>query len=74
MTSVMIVVATIEMFMMDDPEITSFAKPLSPQDKEEQGAVNFADYGYLLSVATIINDKVSEVPPEVAKLTAYRLA
>ena len=70
MTFVMIVVAAVEMFMMDDPEITSFAKPLTPQDKEEQGAVNFAEYGYLLSVAASINGKISEVPPEVASLTA----
>ena len=61
------------MFLMEDPEVTQFARPLSPQEKEDQGAVNFEEEGYYLGVVPFINGSPRPIPPQVGHIAAKRI-
>ena len=71
MTLILLAVALNESVSMDDPGITSFARPLSKQEKHDLGPVNFADRHYSTALLAFINGKFAQVPPEVGRLAAY---
>ena len=58
---------------MEDPIITSLARPLSKEEKQNQKVINFAEQDFFVGVAALINDQLSTVPAEVGRLYAeYR--
>ena len=38
------------MILMEEPEITSYALPLSVEDRSEIAPVNFKDFDYVLAI------------------------
>jgi len=38
-----------EVALMEDPEIVSYARPMSLADRKSIGAVNFEDHGYMIA-------------------------
>ena len=71
MTLILLVVAVQETLLMEDPEITSFARPLSKQEKQELGSISFAKSGQLMGLLAKINDQFTLIPPEIGRLAAY---
>ena len=57
---------------MEEPEITSIARPLSKQEKSELGPVNFAEQNFLLGLLPLINGIPAEIPAEIGRLYAAR--
>ena len=45
-----------EMFFMDDPEIGTFTKPLSREDKIDLVPLLFSDYNYIIAIKTDVWD------------------
>lgn len=70
LTLIMVVIALKSMLLMEDPEIISFARPLSRQEKLDLGKVNLAEKGLLFGLLVSINGKLAEIPPEVGRLSA----
>ena len=66
-----LVVQLKQMFMLESPTISSFTLPLSEQERNEQGKMNFAEEEFFLGVYPMINKQVREIPPEVGSLRAY---
>lgn len=56
---------------MQEPQITLFTKPITKDDREEIGTVNFADYNYVLGTA-LTSIKQQIIPPEFGRIVAYR--
>ena len=71
LTLTMIVVYFKSMWLMEDPEIISFSRPLSKQEKDELGPINFGEQGFYLGVVTYVNAVPAHIPPEVGKLASY---
>ena len=69
----MLVIATKSMILMEDPEITSFARPLSKNEREERGPVNLGEEGFVLGVVSLVNQKPALIPPQVGKLYGGRV-
>ena len=62
-TAVMAGSTLVEVFSMNEPKVNQYIKPLSTNDREEIGAVNFEEYGYILALRF-------EAPPEVGQIYA----
>ena len=55
-TLIMIIIALIEVIEMNDPKITSYARPLSAEDRDELGDINFDNFDYMMGFSVdIIN-------------------
>ena len=50
LTIVLAISAFQEVILMEEPIITNYSRPLSLDDREELGAFNFADQGYIIAV------------------------
>ena len=60
-----------KMINMKDPKVTSYELDLTEEEKMKNGAVNFADKNFFLSIYPVINGEyVKEVPPEVGHFFA----
>ena len=64
---------------MNDPTITQYAKPITMQNREDIGDVNFANYGphgYVVAIDTKLigsykGKKYHELPPEIGRIAAF---
>ena len=69
--------AVIDINEMSDPQITQYLRPLSLQDRQDLGVVNFADYGFVLvkkeSAFNLETGEISNsgIPPEVGSIQAF---
>ena len=70
LTLVMLVVLLKSMFLMEDPEIVSFSRPLKTSEKDDLGNLNFQDEGVIFGMMTSINGKPSDIPPAVGTIIA----
>ena len=67
MTIVLSISAFKEVILMEEPMITNYSRPLTPNDREELGPFHFADYNYVIAVdfiATNYKKNKIAVPPE----------
>ena len=46
MTLIMIFMAGKSLLLMEDPDIISFSRPMSKEERDALGPINFADYGF----------------------------
>ena len=74
----MTVIALIEVIEMNDPKITSYARPLSAEDRDELGDINFDDFDYMMGFSVSIFNFYSlfsgsieyEIPAEIGRIVA----
>ena len=55
---------------MEDPVIQSFAKPLSIEERQELGSIQFADYNYYLAFVVHVGSFGGDLPSEVGSFVA----
>ena len=77
LTLVMVIRAVEELFLMNDPLITNYSQPLTPEEKSKLVPLNFDDYGYVLAFKLIFKDKTTgekkpfmELPQEIGAMKA----
>ena len=62
LTTIIIIQALLEVFLMQDPKILSYPLPLSRQDRTELIPVMFHHYNYAYVVRLNINGKENSIP------------
>ena len=55
---------------MEDPVIKSFAKPLSLEERQELGSIEFADYNYYLAFVVHVGSFGKPLPSKVGSFVA----
>ena len=75
MTLVMVIQAFKELYLMEDPTITSYSRPMNQEDISALIPLNLSDYNYfiafsLLRLNTDNNPGESVLPPELGTITA----
>ena len=79
LTLILVLISVKEIWLMEDPTITQYAKPITMQNRKEIGDVNFADYGqhgYVIAIAAQVQGtyngrNYTTLPPEVGRLAAF---
>ena len=74
MTLIIVIVTGKSMLERADPKISSFARPLIPEEMTAAKGVNLGEAGFIVGTVATINGLPAQIPPEVGKLRGFSMA